>query len=146
MAMNACDEDVEKLALFGHNIGMAFQIVDDVFDITATEGRIGKPVGNDIREGDITLPMLRAMQVCNEADKADLKRVIGAAINKDAAIEESEVQHALDILRGCDAVEYSLDLARQYIVSAKTQLESFPDVPARSMLLDIADYVTSREK
>ena len=146
LAMNASNEDVEKLALFGHNIGMAFQIVDDVFDITSTEGRIGKPVGNDIREGDITLPMLRAMQVCSETDKADLQRVVGAAVKKDAIMDETEVQRALEILRGCDAVEYSLDLASQYIASAKAQLESFPDVPARGMLLDIADYVTSREK
>ena len=61
LASNA-DDEVERLGRYGHAIGMAFQIVDDVFDIASTQGRIGKPVGNDIREGDITLPMLRAMQ------------------------------------------------------------------------------------
>jgi len=146
LAMNAPEDDVDRLARFGHDIGMAFQIVDDIFDITATEGRIGKPVGNDIREGDITLPMLRAMQVCGESDKRDLQNIIGAAVNKEGTIEEADVQRALEILRSCDAVEYSQNLAQQYIASAKEQLEFFPDVPARAMLRDIADYVVSREK
>lgn len=145
MAMNADEETTQKLARFGRDIGMAFQIVDDVFDITATEGRLGKPVGNDIREGDITLPMLRAMQVCDEEQKAELNRILNAAV-KDGHVAESDVQRALEIMRGCDCVEYSLGLAREYVASAKTQLEAFPDSPARAMLGEIADYVTSREK
>lgn len=144
LAMNAGEDEVGKLARYGRDIGMAFQIVDDVFDITATEGRIGKPVGNDIREGDITLPMLRAMQVCGQSEKTELSRIIGlAAQNND--VSEDDVQRALDILRGCDAVEYSLNAAREYVASAHAQLESFPDIPARTMLHDIANYVVSRE-
>lgn len=145
LAVYADDERVEKLARFGHDIGMAFQIVDDVFDITSTEGKIGKPVGNDIREGDITLPMLRAMQVCSEADKAELARILGLAA-KNEQVPEPDVQRGLEILRSCDAVEYSLKLAHQFADEAKAQLQSFPDTPARAMLRDIADYVTSREK
>jgi geranylgeranyl pyrophosphate synthase len=145
MAMDADEATVEKLARFGHDIGMAFQIVDDVFDITATEGRIGKPVGNDIREGDITLPMLRALQVCPESEQAELRRILSAAA-KEAEVSEADVQRALDIMRSCDAVEYSLNLAMEFVASAKAQLDTFPDVPARAMLRDIADYVTSREK
>jgi geranylgeranyl pyrophosphate synthase len=145
MAMQAPEEHVEKLARFGHDVGMAFQIVDDVFDITATEGRIGKPVGNDIREGDITLPMLRAMQVCSEAEQAELCRILGATA-QGGEISEADVQSALDIMRGCDAVEYSLTLAREYVDAAKKQLQDFPDSTARHTLIEIADYVLSREK
>jgi geranylgeranyl pyrophosphate synthase len=77
LAMFAAPERVERLARFGREIGMAFQIVDDCFDVVSTEGRVGKPVGNDIREGDITLPMLRAMQVCSESDKETLRSIVG---------------------------------------------------------------------
>ena len=146
LAMNAPEEKVAALSQFGHDIGLAFQIVDDVLDITAEKARIGKPVGHDLREGDVTLPMLRAMQVCDETQKAVLKKVMSDAISKDASVQENEVQAALEILRGCDAIEYSLRLAREHIVSAQSQLTDFPDIPARAMLLDISDYVMSREK
>jgi geranylgeranyl pyrophosphate synthase len=141
MAMDADSEAIERLSRFGHDVGMAFQIVDDVFDITTTESRLGKPVGNDIRAGDITLPMLRAMKVCGESEQAELQAIIG---KRD--ITEPEVARALDILRNCDAVPYSLRIATDYIASAKAQLEAFPPSPARAMLYDIADYVVSREK
>jgi geranylgeranyl pyrophosphate synthase len=146
MAMNAPEADVNALSQFGHDIGLAFQIVDDVLDITADTARIGKPVGHDLREGDVTLPMLRAMQACSEREKTVLQKVMSDAISKDATVQESEVQEALKILRGSDCIEYSLQLARGYITSAKSQLERFPDIPARAMLLDISDYVMSREK
>jgi geranylgeranyl pyrophosphate synthase len=145
LAMSAAAESVEKLARFGHDVGMAFQIVDDVLDITATEGRIGKPVGHDIREGDITLPMLRSMQVGGETERTDLTRILGAAA-QGHEVSDDEVRRALEILRGGDAIEYSLKLAHEYVASAKRQLEAFPESPARAMLCDIADYVTAREK
>lgn len=145
MSMDADEETVSKLARFGHDIGMAFQIVDDVFDITATEGRIGKPVGNDIREGDVTLPMIRAMQVSGPAERAEFERILAQTAN-DGQIPESDVQRALEIMRGCDAVEFSLQVARDYVASGLEQLGSFPDTPAKTMLREIAQYVTSREK
>ena len=141
MAMGADNEVVERLARFGRDVGMAFQIVDDVFDVVATQGRVGKPVGNDIREGDITLPMLRAMQVCSEAEKGELHEIIGKT-----PIADEEVNRALEILRGCDAVPYSIGVAREFIASAKAQLQNFEAGPAITMLNDIADYVVSRDR
>jgi geranylgeranyl pyrophosphate synthase len=141
LAVQAADEAIEKLGRYGRDMGMAFQIVDDVFDIVSTQGRIGKPVGNDIREGDITLPMLRAMQVCSEAERAELRAVVGQASVTDEAVER-----ALEIIRGSDAVDYSLNCARAYIESAKAQLEAFPPSAARELLAAIADYVISRDK
>jgi geranylgeranyl pyrophosphate synthase len=141
LAVGADAERAERLARFGREIGMAFQIVDDVFDVVATQGRVGKPVGNDIREGDITLPMLRAMQVCSEADKATLRDIIG----KDP-ISDEEVATALEILRRSDAVEYSMHKATEFIRSARAQLDEFEDGAARTMLCDIADYTVSRDK
>ncbi len=141
MAAGGTTEQVERTARFGRDIGMAFQIVDDVFDIVSTEGRVGKPVGNDIREGDITLPMLRAMQVLSGSEKSELRGIVG----KDP-ISDEEVARALELLRGCDAVDYSLRVAADFIVSAKAQLDVFEASPARVLLFDIADYVLSRDK
>jgi geranylgeranyl pyrophosphate synthase len=102
---------------------------------------VGKPVGNDIREGDITLPMLRAMQVCSESEKETLRSIVG----KDP-ISDEEVATALGILRGCDAVEYSMSVAAGFVQSAKAQLDDFGDCAARAMMFDIADYTLSRDK
>lgn len=146
MAMDAPQEQVDALAQFGHDIGMAFQIIDDLLDVTADQGRLGKPVGHDIREGDVTLPMLRAMQVGTEEEKNALRKVVGDAVSPEAIVQEEDVQRALEVLRSYDCIEYSFKIAEQFIASAKTQLEIFPDAPAKTMLLDIADYVMSREK
>jgi geranylgeranyl pyrophosphate synthase len=136
----ATGEQEERLARYGRDLGLAFQIVDDVFDVIASQSRLGKPVGNDIREGDITLPMLRAMQVCTDRDREDLCAIIG----KDP-ISDEEVARAVTILRGCDAVEYSMAMARGFVLSAKSQLDIFADSAARQALLDVADYVLSRD-
>jgi geranylgeranyl pyrophosphate synthase len=141
MAVGVTDERMERLTRFGREVGMAFQIVDDVFDVAATESRIGKPVGNDIREGDITLPMLRAMQTVSENERAELQNIIGSD-----PIGDDEVNRALEIIRASDALEYSLGVAAQYVHSAKEQLEIFADHPAKAMLADIADYVLARDK
>ena len=141
LSVGADESAVEAVAAYGRDLGMAFQIVDDVFDITATQGRVGKPVGNDIREGDITLPMLRVMEGGDENAREELRALIG----KDP-ISDEEVARALEILRDGDAVEYSLQLACKYVETAKAQLDHFPDGAARAMLHEVADYVLSRDK
>ncbi len=141
LAVEAPADDVERLGRYGHAIGMAFQIVDDVFDIASTQGRIGKPVGNDIREGDITLPMLRAMSVCEASECAELQAVIGQT-----PLTDEGVARALEIIRGCDAVDYALGKAQEFVILAKEQVQHFEPCAAREMLEVIADYVVSREK
>jgi geranylgeranyl pyrophosphate synthase len=145
LAMNAGEEACERLARFGHDVGMAFQIVDDVLDVTASAGRLGKPVGHDIREGDVTLPMLRALQVGEEHERSELTRILDMAA-QGHEVDDDEVRRALEILRRGDAIAYSRQQAQAYISSAKQQLEGFAPSPARAMLHDIADYVMTREK
>ena len=141
LAVGADEQQVDALARYGHYIGIAFQIVDDVFDMVASKKRIGKPVGNDIREGIITLPMLRAMQ----KSSADERAVLGALIGK-TPIEDSEVERVLDVIRAHDTIASCLHSALEYAARAKAELKIFDDCPARQMLCDIADYVVSREK
>ena len=139
LAVNADEEQVEALGNFGRFIGIAFQIIDDVFDVTSTSEEIGKPVGNDLREGAITLPMLWTLKHSPDAD--ELRDVLASEEKSD-----EQVARALEIMRAGDAVMRSMHLARDYTDKAKAQLNMFPDSDAKSMLNDIADYVLSREK
>ncbi|HEX9997036.1 MAG TPA: polyprenyl synthetase family protein [Abditibacterium sp.] len=139
LAVEASEENVEALGTYGRSIGVAFQIVDDVFDVISNEEGLGKPVGNDLREGAITVPMLRSLK--NSPDRDELQQLLVKEEKTDA-----DVLRALEIMRGGDAIAYAMNLAQSYAKVAKAQLERFPDVPARDMLCDIADYVLSREK
>ena len=139
LAVNAEEAQVEALGNFGRFIGIAFQIVDDVFDVTSTSEEIGKPVGNDLREGAITLPMLWTLKHSPDAD--ELRDILASEEKSD-----EQVARALEIMRAGDAVLRSLKLARDYTDKAKAQLDMFPDSDAKSMLQDIADYVLSRQK
>jgi geranylgeranyl pyrophosphate synthase len=139
LAVNADESLAEALGTYGRSIGVAFQIVDDVFDVISEESEVGKPVGNDLREGAITLPMLRALKTSPHRD--ELQEILVREEKSDA-----DVLRALEIMRSGDAVAYAMQLAKDYSAAAKNQLESFPDVPAREMLCDIADYVLSRQK
>lgn len=139
-SMNADPDTIERLGKFGHYIGMTFQIIDDVLDLTASAGRLGKPVGHDIREGDITLPMLRALQQCNEKDSAELRGII-----ENPDIAESDVQRALELIRASDAIAYSRAAAQDYADKAKQLLADFPQNETRALLEKITDYVVSRD-
>jgi geranylgeranyl pyrophosphate synthase len=139
LAVNADEETVEALGTYGRSIGVAFQIVDDVFDVISSEEGLGKPVGNDLREGAITLPMLRSLK--NSPDRDELQNLLTKEEKSDA-----DVLRALEIMRGGDAVSYAMQLAQDYAEAAKDQLKRFPNAPACEMLCDIADYVLSREK
>ncbi len=139
LAIDAPEEQVEALGTFGRSIGVAFQIVDDVFDIVLEAEQIGKPVGNDLREGAITLPMLHALEF--SPDREELRRIL-ASDEKSA----DDIARAIQILRGGDAVGSAMRVAREYVEAAQNVLDSFPDSSAKSMLCDIADYVLARRK
>lgn len=139
LAVNATEEQVEALGAYGRSIGVAFQIVDDVFDVISSESRIGKPIGNDLREGAITLPMLRALKT--SPDREEFQDLLARAEKTDA-----DVERCLEIMRSSDAVVYAMRMAKEHEEHAKAQLERFAPGAARDMLGDIADYVLSREK
>jgi len=139
-SMNADEKIIAQLGQFGHYIGMTFQIIDDVLDLTASAGRLGKPVGHDIREGDVTLPMLRALEQCNEKDSAELRGII-----ENPDISESDVQRALELIRASDAIAYSRAAAQDYADKARQLLADFPQSETRAMLEKITDYVVSRD-
>jgi heptaprenyl diphosphate synthase len=107
-------DEVDALTTFGRSYGMAFQIVDDVLDVTATEAELGKPAGHDLVEGVYTLPVLRAL-----ATGDGLRERLGRPI------EDDELTVALSRVRSNGAVRSALDTARQYAMDAVRSLDTF---------------------
>ncbi len=139
LAVGATEVQVEALGTFGRSIGVAFQIVDDVFDVVLNAEQIGKPVGNDLREGAITLPMLWTIE--NSPHKEEFRALLSLEEKSD-----DDVNRAIQIMREGDGAHSSMQLARSYVEAAKEVLNEFPDCDAKSMLCDIADYVLARKK
>jgi heptaprenyl diphosphate synthase len=114
-------ERVEDLTAFGLRYGMAFQIVDDVLDLTATEAQLGKPAGHDLTEGVYTVPVIRAL--ASEGGDV-LRSMLGSPIEGD------DVEKARTLVRDSGAIDESVDLARSYVAGACDALAPFSDRPA----------------
>jgi octaprenyl-diphosphate synthase len=133
--------DEEALRAFGLNFGIAYQIVDDVLDYEAEQDRLGKTVGDDFREGKITLPVILAMHRCNEAERVFWRRTMD-----DRNVRGNDFAHAQDILRRHNALRDSLDRARHYAAVARDALGVFPDHPVKQALLDMAAFAADRRR
>jgi len=138
LAVEAPMPMVKALGLYGHYLGMAFQITDDILDLVANQQKLGKPVGGDLRQGIITLPMIYAL--ARSPQRQRLQVLIG---NRDKS--EEEVLEAIDIIKKSGAIDYSFGLSNRYITKAKEQLVNLPPVPARESLILIADYINRRK-
>jgi heptaprenyl diphosphate synthase len=139
VAANAPAEINRRLYSFGYNVGMAFQIRDDILDLTGTEKELGKPPGSDIRQGNLTLPVLYALQM--EAVRAPLL----AQLNKIREAEgETDVQPFLDLVRRSGGIEMADKLSSRYIDKAIHQLQHLPERRAKEDLIRIAHFIGNR--
>src|SRR5438105_1623985 len=126
-------EQIDALTAFGLAYGMAFQIVDDVLDVTATEAELGKPAGHDLVEGVYTLPVLRALAACD-----GLRDRLGAPI------EGAELDEALSLVRSNGAITGALATAREYAASAVASLEPFGRTEGATWLRGAVDQLFAR--
>src|SRR5271166_5950872 len=133
--------EAAALAEFGMNLGIAFQLVDDALDYAADQATLGKTVGDDFREGKITLPVLAAYQAGNATERDFWRRTIEAS-DQHAA----DLDHALRLMEGCGAIDLTLSRAAAFAATAKAALAPFPDSALRSALLDVADYTLQRAR
>ena len=129
----------EALSDYGTNLGIAFQLVDDALDYAADQVTLGKTVGDDFREGKITLPVLTAYQAGNTEERAFWVRTIEASEQRDADLER-----AMRLMEGSGAISATLDRAERFAAGAKVALGVFPDGPIRRALAQVADYTVSR--
>ncbi len=126
----------KKLYQFGYYVGMSFQIIDDVLDFVATEKVLGKPAGGDLLQGNITLPVLFAME-----NKALRDKII--TVNED--MEKQQLQEIIDLIKNSDAVERSLKISDLYLEKALKSIESLPNNKSKNALIQIAKYIGKRK-
>jgi octaprenyl-diphosphate synthase len=130
----------EALRTFGLNLGIAFQIVDDVLDYSAEQERLGKTVGDDFREGKITLPVILAIHRGNESERVFWERTLDQNDQRDG-----DFAHAQDLVRRHHALRDAIVRARHYGAIARDSLGLFPDSEVKRALLDIVDFTIERE-
>ncbi|HBT79055.1 MAG TPA: trans-hexaprenyltranstransferase [Selenomonas sp.] len=130
-------EEVARLADYGHAIGMAFQITDDLLDILETEEQTGKPAGNDIRQGILTLPVIRAMEVSPDAEEL-------ASIVTNPEMTPEMAERALAIVRATDGVDVARDKADEYLATAKASLPAALPSDIREAFELVADFIGER--
>ena len=133
----------ERTALreYGFNLGVAFQLVDDLLDYTADKTALGKPIGGDLREGKVTLPAILLLQ----RDGGRSSELIRSAVN-DRSITPESWRELQELLREHRAVEHAYDRAVEYASSAKQYLEVFPPSAERDALAALPDYVLARDR
>lgn len=129
----------EAFATYGKNLGLAFQIVDDALDYGGTTSVIGKSVGDDFREGKITLPVIIARRRGSAEDQAFWDRALSVADQK-----EEDLPHAIHLLRSTGAVETALNEAAAYVSLAQKALVSLPQSPWTEALNALADFCLTR--
>ncbi|HVP43936.1 MAG TPA: polyprenyl synthetase family protein [Terriglobales bacterium] len=137
----APEEQEEKLAKYGRDVGMAFQIVDDVLDLTASEEVLGKPVASDLREGKATLAVIHALERCTPAERKQIETVL-----RERAFNGVGHQDILKILNRYGSLDFALARASEYAAEARELIREFPDSEIKRALLWVPDFVVSREK
>ena len=132
-------EEAEALGVYGLNLGIAFQLVDDVLDYSGSGEKFGKSVGDDFREGKITLPVVLAFERADAKEKSFWRRCL-----EDLDQNEEDIARALEILQAHNAIDESIERARGYGEAARRALSVLPDRPERKALLDIVDFCIER--
>ena len=129
--------EVETLRRYGYLLGMAFQIEDDILDYKATSAEVGKPVGADLRQGTVTLPLMLALQDASVAP--GLRAVLGKS-----ELHDGDYQQVVAAVRGSRAMSDAELHARDFTDRARTELSGLPRSEARDALERICDYVVER--
>jgi len=129
----------QALADFGYNLGVAFQMADDLFDYTLTTTDFGKAVGADLREGKVTLPVIAALRNATAADKALMIKII-----QDPNFSAEDFETLIGLLDKHGGLSYTQKVAAAYIDNAKQALSVFESSQTKDIMLDIADYALAR--
>lgn len=138
---DAAISHVKALSDYGLNLGMAFQMTDDLLDYTGDVDNWGKGIGTDLKEGKLTLPVIKALERADGADKEKIAAMIG---NFD--VSKKAFVRIVALLQRLKGIEYTDRLAEQYIDLAKSALDLFPPSQAKETLNNIADYALVRNQ
>ena len=131
-------DTVEQMRSFGYDIGMAFQIVDDVLDFTGEQATVGKPVASDLRQGLVTLPALSYIESYPEDPDLDWLR-------DGHHFKDGQINRLIELIRTSGAIQKSMVEARNFIQSGLAKLEKMPDGPEHLALIGLAEYIVDRQ-
>ena len=131
-------KEIEALRRYGYDLGLAFQITDDILDFVADEATLGKPTGSDIRQGVITLPALYALH--HDARRDELAQLLSSP----QACQDN-TQYIIDIVCESDGIEYAYSVSQHYAHRSKRHLAILPDTPVKETLLELADFILTRD-
>ena len=131
--------DEEGLEAFGMNLGIAFQLIDDVLDYSAKQATLGKTVGDDFREGKITLPVILAFRRGNEEERVFWRRTLG-----ELEQSEDDLEYAIQLMTKHGALDDSVDRARHYGAIARNSLGIFPDSDVKTAMNSLIDFCIER--
>ncbi|HEV7218676.1 MAG: polyprenyl synthetase family protein [Terriglobales bacterium] len=137
----ATAEQEENLAQYGRDLGMAFQIVDDVLDLTASEDVLGKPVASDLREGKVTMAVIHSLERCTASERQLIANVVD-----ERAVDGDTHAEVLDILNRYGSLEAAHDCALRYAELARNAICNFPDGEIKRALLWAPEFVVARDK
>ena len=127
------------LANYGMGLGTAYQLMDDCLDYTSTDEDLGKSIGNDLREGKVTMPLIHASKKSTGAEKELIRKAVEAD-----ELADSRLQEIVGIINKYDGIEYTINRARSYVEESKRNLELFePDIE-RAALMAVGDFVIDR--
>lgn len=130
-----------RIGEYGRNLGLAFQLVDDLLDFTSNETTLGKPVLSDLKEGKVTLPLIYALRRCQPEEAIPVKRVL-----EDSGFDTVGRREIIELVEKYDTLAEAHEKAKRYARCAREELSSFPPSPYREALLDITDFVIDRNR
>ena len=128
------------LRKYGYNVGMAFQLTDDILDYVSDDTILGKHAGTDLKEGKVTLPLIQALKSATEKERNQVRKTLDGR-----HVTVRDFEKVRGIIRKYGGIEYTLEISRKYVEDAKQSLKSFPSSPHRDALLDFADYIVTRK-
>ena len=138
---DAGSETADSLAQFGLNAGVAFQLIDDLLDYTSSQEVFGKPVGKDLREGKITLPLIYTLTQLETTEK---KRLEDLFVNHQPT--DDDFRNIIDLVRGNGALDRIRDEAQSYVDNAINCLDIFPDSATKRDLITLSQHIIDRKK
>jgi octaprenyl-diphosphate synthase len=136
----ATEEQEQALGDYGRNLGMAFQIIDDVLDLTASEEVLGKPVASDLREGKATMAVIHTLERCTLEE-----RMIIETILQERVFDKIQPANVVAILNRYGSIDYAASEAADYATAARHALSGFPESEIKRALLWIPDFVLERD-
>jgi len=134
------EEEESQLAAYGLNLGLSFQLIDDVLDFTSSEEILGKPIGNDLREGKVTLPLIYLLQRCDREEAQKVKSVL-----EEGGFSSPRFSEILELIDRYNTLRAAREKAQEFAQKAKRYLETFPETPYKDALRSLPDFMLDRE-